>query len=133
MMDRESGGRRVARWLLIAFYLTAGIGHLLFIDAMVRIVPKFVPAPRLVVLATGLAELAGAAALVTPRYRRAAGWALAAYALCVWPANMQHAWNDLSSGTGLPIGYHVVRLLLQPLIIWWAPRASGAVRSCRQP
>ncbi|MDF2603900.1 MAG: hypothetical protein K0R56_1262 [Sphingomonas sp.] len=133
MMDGESGGRRVARWLLIAFYLAAGIGHLLFIEAMMRIVPAFVPAPRLVVLATGLAELAGAAALVTPRYRRAAGRGLAAYALCVWPANMQHAWNDLSSGTGLPIGYHVVRLLLQPLIIWWALWASGAVRSWRQP
>ncbi|WP_301090419.1 hypothetical protein [Sphingomonas sp.] len=132
-MDGESGGRRVARWLLIAFYLAAGIGHLLFIEAMMRIVPAFVPAPRLVVLATGLAELAGAAALVTPRYRRAAGRGLAAYALCVWPANMQHAWNDLSSGTGLPIGYHVVRLLLQPLIIWWALWASGAVRSWRQP
>ncbi|MDF2494091.1 MAG: hypothetical protein K0S66_1025 [Sphingomonas sp.] len=127
-MDEESGARRVARWFLMAFYLIAGIGHLVFTDAMVRIVPSFVPAPRLVVLATGLAELVGVIGLALPRWRRAAGWALAAYALCVWPANVQHAVIDLSSGTGLPIGYHASRLLLQPLIIWWALWASGAVR-----
>ena len=127
-MDEESGVRRVARWLLMAFYLLAGIGHLVFTDAMVRIVPLFVPAPRLVVLATGLAELAGVIGLAIPRWRRAAGWALAGYALCVWPANLQHAVTDLSTGTGLPIGYHGPRLLLQPLIIWWALWASGAVR-----
>ena len=127
-MDEESGARRVARWFLMAFYLIAGIGHLVFTDAMVRIVPSFVPAPRLVVLATGLAELAGVIGLAIPRWRRAAGWAFAAYALCVWPANVQHAVMDLSNGTGLPIGYHAPRLLLQPLIIWWALWASGAVR-----
>jgi uncharacterized membrane protein len=95
---------------------------------MVRIVPAWVPQPRIIVLATGMCELVGAAALMTDRWRRAAGWALAAYALCVWPANVQHAVQDLSSGTGLPIWYHAPRLALQPLIIWWALWASGALR-----
>ena len=84
------------------------------------------------VIATGLLELAGVIGLATPRWRRAAGWAFAAYALCVWPANMRHAMLDLSSGTGLPLAYHAPRLLLQPLIIWWALWASGAVYR-RQP
>ena len=74
----------------------------------------------------------GAAALVTHRWRRAAGWALAAYALCVWPANAHHAIIDLSRGTGLPIWYHAPRLALQPAIIWWALWASGAVRVSRR-
>ncbi len=124
----ETTAGRAGRWLLIAFYGVAGVGHLYFTQAMVRIVPAWVPQPRAVVLATGICELVGAAALVSRRWRRAAGWALAAYALCVWPANVQHAVQDLSHGTGLPLWYHAPRLALQPLIIWWALWASGAVR-----
>jgi len=124
----EPHGRQVARWLLVVFYALAGVGHLCFTAAMVRIVPAWVPQPRLVVIATGVCELVGAAALMTDRWRRAAGWALGAYALCVWPANVQHAIQDLSRGTGLPIWYHAPRLALQPLIIWWALWASRAVR-----
>lgn len=124
----ETRPRRFGRWLLVLFYALAGVGHLYFIDAVIRIVPRWVPEPRFVVIATGLCELVGAVALLTVRWRRAAGWALALYALCVWPANVQHAVQDLSSGTGLPIWYHAPRLALQLLIIWWALWASGAVR-----
>lgn len=115
------------------FYAVAGVAHLIVTDAMMRIVPAWVPAPRLVVILTGLCEGIGAAALLRPRWRRAAGWALAAYALCVWPANIHHAVIDLTGGTGLPIWYHAPRLALQPLIIWWALWASGAVAGVSSP
>ena len=124
----ETRARRIARWLLVAFYGVAGVGHLVFADAMVRIVPAWVPQPQAVVIATGLCELAGAAALTTRRWRVAAGWALATYALCVWPANFVHAAHDLGSGRGLGWWYHYPRLALQPAIIWWALWASGAIR-----
>ncbi|PZQ60751.1 MAG: hypothetical protein DI544_07340 [Sphingomonas taxi] len=119
----------MARRGLALFYAVAGVAHLIVTDAIVRIVPAWVPAPRLAVIATGWCELAGAAALLLPApWRRAAGWALAAYALCVWPANIRHAAIDLSRGTGLSLWYHAPRLALQPAIIWWALWASGAVR-----
>lgn len=131
----ETPARRIGRWLLAVFYGLAGVAHLLVTQAMVRIVPLGVPVPRQVVIATGLLELAGAAALLTPtrygKWRVAAGWAFAAYALCVWPANFVHAMHDLKefggSGTGLGWWYHYPRLVLQPAIIWWALWASGAV------
>lgn len=125
--------RRMARWLLAAFYTVAGVGHLVFTGAMVRITPGWVPMAREIVVVTGLCELAGAVGLLTKRWRIAAGWAFALYALCVFPANVNHAILDLRAGTGLPIWYHLPRLLLQPAIIWWALWASGAVvRSVRQ-
>ena len=105
----ETSGRRIARWLLIAFYAAAGAAHLVVTGAMVKIVPAWVPAPHAVVLLAGACELAGAAALATVRWRRAAGWAFAAYAVCVYPANVQHAINDLGHGTGLGLGYHLPR------------------------
>lgn len=130
-LTAEGSGRKAGRWLLILFYTLAGFGHLLFTDAMVRVTPNWVPMAREVVIATGLCELAGAFGLITRRWRVAAGWAFATYALCVYPANVKHAMIDLSvlggSGTGLSAWYHVPRLLLQPAIIWWALWASGAV------
>lgn len=122
--------RAIARWLLILVYGLAGVAHLIVTDAMLRIVPGWVPYPRAVVILTGVAELAGAIGLMTARWRVAAGWGLAAYALCVWPANIKHLIDDLGSGTGLPIGYHGPRMIAQPLIIWWALWASGAIRVC---
>ena len=123
----ETTGRLVARWLLIVFYGLAGIAHLIVTDAMVKITPHWVPMPHAVVMLTGLCELAGAVALITTRFRHAAGWAFAAYAVCVYPANVQHAIQDLGSGTGLGIGYHGPRLLLQPVIVWWALWATRIV------
>ena len=128
MAIREAPGRTIARGGLILFYGVAGMAHLIVTDTMVRIVPEWVPFPRVIVILTGVCELAGAIGLATPRWRRAAGWGLAAYALCVWPANIKHAIVDLSAGTGLPIWYHAPRLALQPLIVWWALWGSGAVR-----
>lgn len=125
--DAAGYGRATARRLLTLFYGVAGVAHLLATDAMARIVPVWVPDPRAVVIATGLCELAGAVALTVPRSRRAAGWAFAAYAVCVYPANVQHAIHDLGTGTGLPIWYHAPRLLLQPAIVWWALWAARIV------
>jgi len=94
-------------------------------------VPPWVPAPAAVVAGTGVAELLGAAGLLQPwsrPLRRAAGGGLALYALCVWPANFQHMMLDMARpDQGLGLGYHVPRLLTQPLIIWlalWAGEAT---------
>lgn len=122
-----SPGQRVGLGLLIACYAVAGVAHLVVTEAMVRIVPAWVPYPRSVVIATGICELLGAAGLTQARWRPLAGRMLALYALCVWPANVQHAIIDLSRGTGLSIWYHAPRLLAQPLLIWWALWA-GRVR-----
>jgi hypothetical protein len=79
-----------------------------------------------VILLTGLAELSGAVGLMIPRLRLAAGIGLALYALCVWPANFNHALNDIAiGGTRLSWWYHGPRLALQPVTIWWALWASG--------
>ncbi len=130
-MNRTARYRAAARWLLALFYATAGIFHLVAPDPFLRIVPGWVPAPDAVVAWTGVAELAGAAALVQPwsrSLRRAGGIGLALYALCVWPANLEHMRIDLARPDGgWRLAYHVPRLLAQPLIVWlalWAGEAT---------
>ncbi|MEJ7933006.1 DoxX family protein [Sphingobium sp. AN558] len=123
----ESRPRKVARGLLAAAFAIAGVAHLTRPGGFVAITPHWVPAPETVVALTGGAELAGAAGLLIPRLRTAAGIGLALYALCVWPANINHALADIPlGGTHLSWWYHGPRLALQPVIIWWALWASGA-------
>jgi uncharacterized membrane protein len=130
-INRESL-RALARLLLAAFYAAAGVLHLNLPAPFIYITPAWVPAPRIVVALTGIAELAGAAGLVQwqwPALRRAAGWGLALYALCVWPANFNHMLLDLAhANSGAGLGYHIPRLAAQPLLIWlalWVSRATA--------
>ena len=117
------------RWLLGGAYAVAGVVHLLWPEPFLGIMPGWVPAPGTVVWLTGLAELAGAAALVQPwsrPLRRAGAIGLALYALCVWPANFQHFVLDrASTDGGLGLAYHVPRLMAQPLFIWLALWTGG--------
>jgi uncharacterized membrane protein len=121
--------RLALRLLLGALYLAAGLLHLALPGPFLGITPGWVPLPKLVIALTGLAELAGAAGLVQPFHaglRRAAAWGLAAYALCVWPANVNHMVMDLARPDhGLGLAYHVPRMFAQPLLIWAALWAGG--------
>lgn len=110
----------VARVVLALLYAAAGVLHLAYPAPFLRITPDWVPEPALVVALTGLAEIAGATGLILPRFRKAAGVGLALYAVAVFPANIQHAVIDLSSGTGLGWEYHAPRLFAQPFIALWA-------------
>ncbi|GAB4479078.1 DoxX family protein [Erythrobacter tepidarius] len=123
--------RTALRWLLATFYLVAGVIHLVRPAPFLAIMPAWVPAPEAVVLWTGVAEILGAIGLVqpfSPPLRRAAGWGLALYALCVWPANINHFIIDMARDDGgLGLAYHVPRMIAQPVIIWlalWVSRES---------
>ncbi|WP_294256173.1 DoxX family protein [uncultured Sphingomonas sp.] len=124
----ETRLRRRARITLACLYLLAGVLHLMVPRPFLHITPVWVPYPALVIAGTGLCEIAGALALLTARLRKLAGVMLALYALCVFPANLQHAVQDLSTCTGLGWAYHAPRLFVQPLLCWWALWAGGVRR-----
>lgn len=130
--------RLSVRWLLGLLYLVAGWFHLTAPQPFLAITPGWVPWPDQVIYWSGLAEVAGALALLQPfgpLLRRAAGWGLAAYALCVWPANFNHFLIDLAKPDhGWGLAYHVPRLAAQPLLIWAALWAGGVTNwPFRQP
>ena len=119
------------RWLLAAFYFVAGVIHIARPAPFLTIMPGWVPAPHAVVLLTGVAEILGAIGLVqwfSPPLRRAAGWGLALYALCVWPANINHFILDMAKPSGgLGLAYHVPRMFAQPAVIWLALWVGGCL------
>ncbi len=128
LATRRETWRLVLRWLLIAAYLYAGWLHVTRPQIFMPIMPDMIPYPREIVIFTGLCELAGAIGLMIPRLRWLAGLMLAIYAACVFPANIKHALYNVHVGNGtLGWWYHGPRLLLQPVIGWWALFAGGVV------
>ncbi len=120
--------RAAMRWIMAAFFAWAGYAHLARPDALLSITPDWVPFAPQLIFVTGILEFAGALALVTKPLRWWAGIALALYSLCVWPANFKHAFEAIDIA-GMPSSwwYHGPRLVLQPVIIWWALFASEVI------
>ena len=120
--------RQILRVLLAVAYLVAGALHILNPAPFLGITPPWVPYAAQVILFTGLCEVAGAIGLFVPRLRWWAGVLLAAYAVCVYPANVKHAVDYVTHGTGgLSLWYHIPRLAFQPVIVWWALFAGAVI------
>lgn len=123
--------RTAARLTLALFYLAAGIIHIAEPRPFLVIMPQWVPAPEAIVLWTGIAELLGAVGLaqgVSLQIRRAAAIGLALYAVCVFPANINHFAIDLEKPDhGAGLAYHVPRMFAQPVLVWLALWAGGVI------
>ena len=116
--------KAVLRVLLAAFYALAGYMHIVRPEPFLSIMPSAIPFPEAIIFWTGIAEILGAIAIIQPfhlRLRQAGGIGLALYALCVWPANINHFILDMArEDGGLGLAYHLPRMFAQPVIIWLA-------------
>lgn len=121
--------RAILRCLLGALYAYAGYRHIASPDPFIRITPAWVPFREAVVFWTGIAELLSSAGLMqpwSPIARKAAGISLAIYAICVFPANLNHFAMDLARADhGWGLAYHIPRMFAQPLIVWLALWTGG--------
>lgn len=114
--------KHAMRLILALLYASAGYLHLVWPEPFLAITPNWVPHPGAVIWWTGIAEIVGAIGMLQPfskQLRKAASIGLALYALCVWPANINHFVLDMARDDGgLGLGYHVPRMIAQPIIIW---------------
>ena len=86
--------QRIGLVAVFLWFLIGGIAHFTATDIEMRIVPPGLPMPRAIVLISGALELLGAAGLLIPATRRAAGLGLFVLTIAVTPANiymLQHA------------------------------------------
>ncbi|WP_028801454.1 DoxX family protein [Streptomyces sp. 142MFCol3.1] len=114
--------------LLAGLLATAGVAHFVSPRQFDETIPRALPgAPRTWTYASGVAELALAAGLVSPRTRRAAARAATAFFVGVFPANVQMAvdWRDRPAPQRTAA---LARLPLQvPLVLW----ARGVARNAQ--
>jgi uncharacterized membrane protein len=117
-----------SRRLLAGFFALSGVLHFVIRGAYEAIVPPWVPGKREVVVISGLAEIAGGAAVLHPAGRRFGRWWLLGLLLAVFPANIHMAVNpEQVPGLDLervPRWALWARLPLQPLAMLWVWQAT---------
>jgi len=121
--------QHAARFLLGGALLLAGTDHLSTLRQAFRTqVPTWLPLdPDVVVIASGVVELAfGAALLVLPQHRLTVGVVVAAFFVPVFPGNISQYLTH-TDAFGLNTDQtRLVRLFFQPLLVAWALWSTGA-------
>ncbi len=121
--------RTIARWVLGGVLLFAGVAHLTSQrDDFRAQVPSWFPiADDVVVLVSGVVELAlGAALIALRRHRVLVGVVVAVFFVAVFPGNIGQ-WTEGIDAFGLDTDVkRFVRLLFQPILVVWAAWATGA-------
>jgi uncharacterized membrane protein len=121
--DDARGGRRSRRLLGLAF-IGAGINHFVIPGPYEQIVPPSMRGrAKSLVVVSGVAEVAGGLGVLLPWTRRAAGLGLIALLAAVFPANL-HMARAPEEFRKIPRWALYARLPLQPLMMWWAWRAT---------
>ena len=107
-----------------AFFIAAGVNHFLMPRPYRAIVPpRAQPQAKALVEISGVAEILGGAGVLLAPTRRAAGLGLIALLAAVFPANVYMAQTP-ERFPRVPRWALYARLPLQPLMMWWAWRAT---------
>jgi uncharacterized membrane protein len=109
--------------LLAALFTLAGVNHFVMPKPYRRIVPPGFGDPAAVVAISGVAEVIGGLGVLPRRTRRLAGLWLAGLLVAVFPANLYMALRP-QHFVPIPRWALYLRLPLQPLMVWWALRAT---------
>ena len=108
--------RSVVRVMAALAMIAVGIDHFVAPDFFVRIVPRMLPAPLVLVWVSGFFEAAGGVGLLIPRTRRAAGIGLVLLYIAVFPANINMCIHPELGGS-IPLWALWARLPLQLVFI----------------
>jgi len=106
-------------YLMAILYITAGLFHFMRPIMYLRIMPPYVPKPKLMVLLSGLAEVALGTALFFSMTKDLALWGIMALLVAFLPVHL-HMLKGGKAGAGLPQWLLVIRLPLQFLLVYWA-------------
>lgn len=131
-----SPAQNISRFILSAFLFGAGISHLTFLRGEFQAqVPNWVPISKdLTVLLSGIVEvLLGLSLIFIKKQRITVGYIVAVFFVLVFPGNIAQYINGIDAfglDTDLSRG---LRLLFQPILIFWALWSTGAWNHLRNP
>jgi uncharacterized membrane protein len=125
--------QRYTRYVLGGLFVTAGTLHFAAPEFYLAIMPPYLPWPRVLVYASGGAEVVGGLGLLlpSPAKRRWAAFGLIALLLAVFPANV-HMAREAVAARGWAAPYTWATLARLPLqfvligIVGWATSLTGA-------
>jgi uncharacterized membrane protein len=123
--------KRGLLYVMAAFYVFAGANHFANPDFYLPMMPPYLPAHRLLIDLSGLAEIACGIGVLMRETRVVAAWGTVVLLIAVFPANIHIAIHDIPVG-GATEGagaLNYVRLAFQPVLIawaWWYTRPDDA-------
>lgn len=129
LTERLRDGWMALRLGLATMFVVTGLAHFVGLrEDLISMVPPALPRPGVLVTVTGVAELAGAGALLGERTNRAAAAGLAALLVAVYPANVHAATAGLLSvqPESLAMRTALQAVFLAALVAVWR---SGRARS----
>jgi uncharacterized membrane protein len=115
-MSSASPALRLAAFIFVfLWFAIGGVFHFAALNLEMSIVPPYIPWPRAAVLVSGGFELLGAAGMLFPSVRRAAGIGLLLLTLAVTPANLFML--QASERFGIAVWVLEIRLIFQGLLL----------------
>ena len=111
------------RALLGATFVATGLLHFLRPRMYEAIMPRYLPAHRELVYASGVAEIAGGAGVLHSRTAKPAGWWLIATLIAIFPANVEMALHA-ERFRKIPRPLLWARLPIQGLLIAWVFKSA---------
>lgn len=110
--------KKRSQCLIGLIFIVAGLGHFVFPDFYVHIMPPYIPFHLEVVYLTGVLEIIGGIAMVMRAYSKWVAYGLIVLLLAIFPSNIYMAMNpDVFTET--PIWGLYLRLPLQFVLIGW--------------
>ncbi|KGP71775.1 DoxX family protein [Pontibacillus yanchengensis] len=116
--------KKLGLYLFVLFFFLAGIFHFIFVDNFATIIPNSLPFKAAIVYLTGVIEIVLGIGLLVPSTREVSGKWTAVYLVAVFPANIYSAIEGIPSSIN-PV-FLWIRLVFQPLLIWWVLAVSKA-------
>ncbi|MBN8192553.1 DoxX family protein [Bacillus sp. NTK074B] len=121
-MNKRKRALKIAGLILFSiFFFIAGVFHFIEARGFAEIIPAFIPLREELVYITGIIEFILAVLLLIPKTREKTGIVTAIYLVLVFPANIYAAIKGIPAPGQEEANQLLlwIRLLFQPLFIWW--------------
>ena len=124
VMQKQYQFAEAASIAMAIMLLFTALGHFLYTQGMVLMIPSIIPFKTTVVYITAVFEILLAIGLLLPKYRLLSGWALIIFLVLMLPANIHAAIHSINyqkgSHDGSGLVYLWFRVPLQLFFIIWA-------------
>lgn len=109
----------ISKFILAGVLIIAGILHFVIPNFYLKIMPAYLPAPKLLVFLSGIAEIISGLLLLFPQTQNWGAFFTIALLIAVFPANIEMS-RKYFVKKKKGFWWTILRLPFQIVLIWWA-------------
>ncbi len=110
---------KISLYLMVAFYIAAGINHFRSPKFYLQIMPPWLPYHKALNYISGACEIIFALLLIPESTRSIGAWLIILLLIAIFPANIQMT-LDFKKKRNKYFWLSILRLPVQLFFIWWA-------------